>query len=89
MTTDLLKILFKNINIEGLIFDTLDEVLEPALQKVVDDTANPIDNMLMMAYPFIETEVKKLVTKKLQELILTLTAVEVENVPVVEAEPVI
>ena len=36
-----LQILKNNINISGLIFDELDLVLEPALQKVVDDTANP------------------------------------------------
>ena len=64
-----LQILKNNINISGLIFDELDLVLEPALQKVVDDTANPFDNMLMVAvYPTLKLELQKLVKKKLDEL---------------------
>ena len=58
----------KNINLEGLFNDLMDKLLEPALQKVVDDSANPFDNMLMSAYPFIEAEIKKAVKEKLDEL---------------------
>ena len=65
----LLAMVKKNINIGGVVSDILDEVLEPALQKVVDDSANPFDNMLMATvYPLIEKELKELVEKQVNKM---------------------
>jgi len=65
----LIAILKDNINLEGIVFSILDEVLEEALNKVVADTTNPFDDMLMSSvYPIIEKEVKKLISEKLGEL---------------------
>jgi hypothetical protein len=57
-------ILKKNINLGGLIADQLDLALEPALDKVVADTANPFDDMLKAAvYPTLREELQKLIEK--------------------------
>lgn len=69
----LVEILFKNFNYKGLIFDALDEALEPALKKVVEDSSNPFDDMLMASvYPILEKELKEYIEKKLdlKEIIL-------------------
>jgi len=47
MNPKLKKVLVKNINLGGLAKDSIDEILEPALLEVVNDTANPFDNMMM------------------------------------------
>ena len=63
------EMLKKNINIGGLAADILDEVLEPALQKVVDDTTNKLDDALMATiYPILEAEIKKQVEKLVNKL---------------------
>ena len=59
---DLVK---KNVNVPGLAADLLDQALEPALQKLVDDSATPLDNMLKEAlYPklkeVLQAEIQKL-----------------------------
>jgi hypothetical protein len=48
----------KRVDVRGLIVeDLLDKVLEAALDKLVADTANPVDNMLKDAlYPVIKKE---------------------------------
>lgn len=69
----LVEILFKNFNYKGLIFDVLDEALEPALKKVVEDSSNPFDDMLMASvYPILEKELKEYIEKNLdlKEIIL-------------------
>ena len=69
----LVEILFKNFNYKGLIFDALDEALEPALKKVVEDSSNPFDDMLMASvYPILEKELKEYIEKNLdlKEIIL-------------------
>lgn len=49
----------ENFNLEGFLLGTVDEVLETALQKVVDDSSNKFDDMAMAAlYPVIEAELK-------------------------------
>jgi len=64
-----LAILKKNVNIGGLLADELDLVLEPALQKVVDDSANPFDNMLMASvYPTLEKYLKDEIEKRVNQL---------------------
>ena len=60
MKEKMIAILLKNIDLKGLVADTIDEVLESSLRKFVADTANPYDNTLVDAfYPMLETIVKK------------------------------
>ena len=77
MKEELVKILLKNISIEGIVVDGIDLVLEPALKKVVADSANPFDDMLMASvYPILEKELKEMLAEKLAELEAKLTAAE-------------
>ena len=70
MKKKLIAILLKHFNLAGLFNDMLDEVLEPALQKVVDDTKTPFDNIAMASvYPVLEAEIKKSVNEKIAELL--------------------
>lgn len=70
----ILNLVLKNVNLPGLAFDIIDEVLEKALQKVVADSANKFDDMLMAAiYPTLEKELKELIQKKYDELIANLS----------------
>lgn len=65
----LLNILFKNFNFEGLANDIIDEVLEEALKKVVADSENSFDDMLMAAvYPTLEKELKEQIKKLLEKI---------------------
>lgn len=62
----LIAIALKNLNIEGLLVDVLNEVLKPALDKMVADSANPYDDMMVAAlYPVLDKEIKE----KISELI--------------------
>lgn len=68
----MMSIIKKNINLGGLVSDLLDKALKPALQKVVDDSANPYDNMLMAtAYPIMEQEIKAKVEEFVNKLFET------------------
>ena len=65
-----LEILKKHVNIGGILADELDLVLEPALQKVVDDSANPFDDMLMASvYPILEKELKKAIEERINAVL--------------------
>lgn len=67
---EIINLVLKNVNVPGLAFDLIDEVLEKALQKVVDNSSNKFDDMLMAAiYPTLEKELKELIQKKYDELI--------------------
>lgn len=66
----LLKMVKERVDIGGIFADLLDELLEPALKKVVADSSNPFDDMLMASvYPVLEKELKELVAEKLNELL--------------------
>jgi len=70
MKKALVQIVKDNINLGGIASDVLDEVLEPALKKVVADTSNPLDDMLMASiYPVLEAELKKLVEEQINKLL--------------------
>ena len=59
-----LGIVHKNVNVPGLASDMLKEVLDPALQKVVDDTTNPFDNIAKAAVmPLIQKAVDEALAK--------------------------
>jgi len=65
----MLELAIKHLNVPGLLSDIIDEVLEPALDKVVEDSANPYDNMMKAAvYPVLEAELKKVIADKWAEL---------------------
>lgn len=67
-------IVLKNVNLPGLLFDTIDEVLEPALDKIVADSKNPFDDMAKASlYPLLEKELKELAQKKYDEFIAKLS----------------
>lgn len=57
------------VDLKKLSFGLIDEVLEPALDKVVEDSTNPIDNaMKAMIYPTLEAELKKLIEKEVVKI---------------------
>ena len=65
---DIKEILKKNIKLDALVVDLLNEAAEPALKKLVEKSDNPYDDMLMNAlWPMLEKElveqIKKLVEK--------------------------
>ena len=64
----LIKILKDNVNLEGIVFALLDDVIEKALQEAVSKSENKIDDMVMVIYPTLESEIKKLISEKLSEL---------------------
>ena len=47
------------IAVKPILNRVIDEVLEPALQKIVDDSSNPFDNILKASiYPALSKEIK-------------------------------
>lgn len=63
---ELKKILKANINLAGLISDSIDGIVEPALKKVVADSPNKIDDIIMAAlYQPLENELKKQIVANL------------------------
>ena len=66
MNEKLKKILIASIDLKGLANGLVDEVLEEALKKIVADSSNTVDDMLMAAiYPVLEAELKKVIEAKL------------------------
>jgi hypothetical protein len=65
----LVNLLLESVDINKLVAGVLDEVIDEALQKVVDDSANPFDNAAKaMLYPLLSSELKKLVESKVAEI---------------------
>lgn len=63
------KMLKERIDLSGVVVDVLDEILEPALEKVVADTSNPFDDMIMATvYPVLSEKIKELAKEKLDDL---------------------
>lgn len=55
-----------SINLEGLCDGLLDNVINPLLDKVVADSANPFDDQAKaIVYPIIEKELKKVIDEKI------------------------
>lgn len=60
----LLKIVEEELNVPGLINRVLDEVAEPALQRLVAETENKFDDVLVAAlYPQLEAILKQEIAK--------------------------
>ena len=69
MNEKIIKVLIDSIDLNGLSAGILDELLQPALQKIVDDSSNPFDNAAMaMLFPLLDAELKKLVAKAVEDL---------------------
>ena len=66
MKEELLKVLVSSIDLKKMATGLIDEVIEEALKKVVADSSNPIDDMVMATlWPVLEKEIKKLIEEKL------------------------
>lgn len=66
MKDELIKVVASSIDLKKLAYGLVDEVAEEALKKVVADSSNPFDDMLMASvYPVLEKELKKLIDEKL------------------------
>lgn len=57
------------ISVKPVAMSLIDDVLEPAIDKIVADTKNPFDNMLKASvYPMLESEIKSGVSKAIDGL---------------------
>jgi hypothetical protein len=57
------------VSIKPIVSDLVDKVLEPALEKVVQDSKNPLDNILKAAIaPALEAEIKRLAGEQVDKL---------------------
>ena len=65
----LIAIALKNLNVGGFALDLLDQVLKPALDKMVADSENPYDDMLVAAlYPVLDKEIKEKIAEMVAKL---------------------
>lgn len=66
MKNELIKLLLESIDLKKLANGVVDNVVEEALKKVVADSSNPIDDMVMASlWPVLEIELKKLIEEHL------------------------
>ena len=66
----LLAAVAKNINVPGLVDEVLKGALDQALEKIVQDSSNPFDNVLKAAiYPTLSAELTKLVDEQWKKLL--------------------
>ncbi len=66
----LLAAVAKNINVPGLVDELLKGALDQALEKIVQDSSNPFDNVLKAAiYPTLSAELTKLVDEQWKKLL--------------------
>lgn len=65
MKDQLREIALKNINVKGMALDILDDIIEEALQRVVDNTSNPYDNMIKdLLWPLVRAELARVLDEK-------------------------
>ena len=58
-----------SIKVKPVAMGIIDDVLEPAIDKIVADTKNPFDDMLKKAvYPMLEAEIKDGISKAIDGL---------------------
>lgn len=66
---DIKKILLGCVDLEKLVSELLVEGLEPAFKKLVEDSANPIDDAVFaMVYPPLKLEFQKLIAAEVAKL---------------------
>lgn len=64
MSQKIKDMIYKNIKLDGLTNDCLDEILEPALKEAVKKTSTPLDDIaLAKFYPELEKVVKEKVAE--------------------------
>lgn len=69
MKDKIVKVLLESIDLNKLAEGVLDDLIDEALQKVVDDSSNPFDNAAKaMIYPLLSAEIKKVVAKAVEDL---------------------
>jgi hypothetical protein len=62
------NILLANVNVSGVALGVLDDIIEEALQRVVDNTSNPYDNMIKdMLWPLVRAEIARLLDEKFSQ----------------------
>lgn len=67
----LLENVYEHLDMPSFFNDVLDEILEPALDKIVNDTANPFDNILKNAiYPNLAVKLKEAAKDQWDELMV-------------------
>lgn len=73
MREELLKILgeaLERADLKKVMSDSIDRVVDPALQKIVDDSTNPFDNILKSAImPSLSKELKERLGEEIDKLI--------------------
>ncbi len=66
MKKELLEVLLGSVDLKKLANGVVDNVIEEALKKVVADSSNPYDDMILNSlWPLVEKEVKELIEKNL------------------------
>lgn len=66
MKEKMVELLVKSIDLKALANGIVDEVIQEALEKVVKDSSNTIDDAVMpLLWPLLEKEVKELIEKNL------------------------
>lgn len=66
MKEKLLKLVVKYINVKGLLKDLVTEVADELLEKAVNSSKTPFDNMAKASlWPVLEEEASKLIDDKL------------------------
>ena len=66
MKNRILKMVVKYFNIKGFMSEMVTEIADEALEKVVQGSINPMDNMVKAAlWPVLEEEIQKLIEEKL------------------------
>ena len=69
MKEKILKLILDSVDFDKLSIGLIDNILDEALQKVVDNSKNPFDNAAKAyLYPLLSEEVKKLISKEIEEL---------------------
>lgn len=64
IVNDLLLAAHGHLNVPGFLGEVLDKVVKDALQKIVDDTDTPFDNVIMDAlYPLLSSTAKAEIQK--------------------------
>ena len=66
MKDKILKLIIKYVDLKGMVKELINEVADEALQKVVDDTKTPFDNMAKDSmWPVLEEKLGERIDEKL------------------------
>lgn len=66
MKRKVLELIVKHFNIKGFMSEMVADVLDEALEKMVQDSANPYDNVAKASlYPVVEEKLLEVINEKL------------------------